>query len=149
MIGADAAVNVSAASIFNVGFLFLNVDAAIDNSSAGTIGGSANVNFNLTGDLTIGGDAAVDNGSGTSQRHGIAANNDRSIGGNTTINVTAANITANTLTAQIDNTGGSIGGNAAINMNVSGSATVTNDATVAISGNDPAGGCDQFQWRQL
>jgi len=43
------------------------------------------------------------------------------------------------LLAQIANTAGSIGGNAAINMNVSGSATVTNDATVAISGNDPAG----------
>ena len=69
------------------------------------------------------------------------------IGGNATINVTAANITANSLLAQIDNTGGSIGGNAAINMNVSGSATVTNDATVAIFGNDPAGSAAiNIQW---
>ena len=66
-------------------------------------------------------------------------NSGGTIGGNATINVTAANIVANSLLAQIDNTAGSIGGNAAINMNVSGSATVTNDATVAISGNDPAG----------
>ena len=34
------------------------LNAAIDNSSGGTIGGSANVNFNPTGDLTTGGDAA-------------------------------------------------------------------------------------------
>ena len=46
-IGLDAAVNVSAASISTVDTL----NAAIDNG-AGTIGGSANLNFNLTGDLT-------------------------------------------------------------------------------------------------
>ena len=51
--------------------------------------------------------------------------------------IAAINLTANTLSvggsldALIDNTVGSIGGNAAINMNVSGTATVTNDATVA------------------
>jgi hypothetical protein len=48
------------------------------------------------------------------------------------------------LTAQIDNTGGSIGasteGGATINMNVSGSATVTSDATVQILGSDGAVG---------
>src|SRR5205814_9353144 len=53
-IGLDAAVNVSAASILTVGTL----NAAINNG-AGTIGGSVNVNFNLTGDPTTGGDAAV------------------------------------------------------------------------------------------
>jgi hypothetical protein len=46
------------------------------------------------------------------------------------------------LLAEIDNTGGSIGANteggAIINMNVSGTATVTNDATVAIYGSDGA-----------
>ena len=61
-----------------------------------------------------------------------------------TINVTALNITANSLLAQIDNTGGSIGGNteggATINMNVSGTATVTNDATIAMYGSDGAVG---------
>jgi hypothetical protein len=61
------------------------------------------------------------------------------IGGNATINVTAGTIVANSLLAQIDNTSASLNGNAAIEMNVSGSATVTNDATVAIFGNDPAG----------
>ena len=67
-----------------------------------------------------------------------------SIGGDATIDVTAANITANSLLAQIDNTGGSIGGNteggATINMNVSGSATVTNDAPLQILGSDGAVG---------
>jgi hypothetical protein len=55
-----------------------------------------------------------------------------------TVNVSPANITANSLTAQIDNTEGSIGGNAAINMNVSGTTTVTNDATFQILGSDGA-----------
>ena len=56
-----------------------------------------------------------------------------------TINVSAANITANSLLAQIDNTGGSIGGNATINMNVSGTTSITTDATVQILGNNPSG----------
>src|SRR4029077_4644983 len=66
------------------------------------------------------------------------------IGGDATIHITAANLTTNSLLAQIDNTGGSIGANteggAMINMNVSNSATVTNDATVAIYGSDGAVG---------
>src|SRR5207245_4615253 len=65
------------------------------------------------------------------------------IAGSATVNVTAANITeADSLVTEIDNTGGSIGaateGGATINMNVSGIATVTNDATVAIYGSDGA-----------
>src|SRR6202043_78087 len=63
-----------------------------------------------------------------------------SIGGNAAINVNAANINANSLVAQIDNSnGGTIVGDATINMNVSGTATVTNDANIQILGNDPAG----------
>ena len=105
------------------------LNAVIDNTN-GSIGGIAIVNFDLSGAIDTQGDANFqifnqNNGSGGG-----------SIGSDATINVTAANITANSLLAQIDNTGGTIGGNAAINMNVSGSATVTNDATVAISGND-------------
>ena len=83
--------------------------------------------------------AAIDNSSGFASGF-IGA----TIGGDATINITAANLTANSLLAQIENTGGSIGANteggAMINMNVSNSATVTNDATVAIYGSDGAVG---------
>src|SRR5207245_7428266 len=60
------------------------------------------------------------------------------IGADAVINVNAANITADSLLTQIDNTGGSIAGNATINMNVSGNATVTSDATFQILGSDGA-----------
>src|SRR5205814_2743378 len=43
------------------------------------------------------------------------------------------------LAVHIDNTAGSIGGDATINMNISGTASVTNDATIAIYGSDPGG----------
>ncbi|PYX05248.1 MAG: hypothetical protein DMG88_22100 [Acidobacteria bacterium] len=128
-IGGDAAINVTATNISTAGGLF----PTIDNSGGGSIGGNANLEFGLKGDLTTQGDAifTIDNSNGGT------------IGGNATIDVTATNITANSLTAQIDNTGGSIGasteGSATINMNVSGTATVTNDATVAIYGNDAGG----------
>jgi hypothetical protein len=45
---------------------------------------------------------------------------------------------AGNLDSQIDNTQGTIGGNAAISMNVSGTATITNDATFQIFGSDGA-----------
>jgi hypothetical protein len=216
-IGSDATINVSAASIFTGGALF----AEIFNSAGTPIVGNADINFDLTGDLTTMGDATflisggrigsdavinvtannlstdtldatIENIGGTMGIVGSAnlafnisgqlatqsdtsftinnSNGVRMIGmnagmnvtaasistlgslsadirnfnngtivGNATINVTAANIIANSLLAQIDNTNGTINGNAAINMNVSGGATVTNDATVKISGNDPAG----------
>jgi len=139
MISSDATINVSAANIsaldgtLTAGYVF----DYIDNSSGGSIGGNASVNFNLTGDLTTQGAGfptffAIFNGGGT-------------IAGSATVNVTAANITeADSLVTEIDNTGGSIGaateGGATINMNVSGTATVTNDATVAIYGSDGAVG---------
>jgi hypothetical protein len=125
----DASINVTAGDISAP-----SMTANIDNSNAGTINGSADVSFNLTGDLTTQGDATFT----------INNSNGGTIGGNATIDVTATNITANSLTAQIDNTGGSIGasteGGATINMNVSGSATVTSDATVQILGSDGAVG---------
>jgi hypothetical protein len=128
-IGGDATINAGAANISTGGGLF----AVIDNSGGGSIGGNADLEFSLTGDLTTQGDASftIDNSNGGT------------IGGNATIDVTAANITANSLDVQIDNTGGSIGAStesgATINMNVSGTATVTTDATVAIYGNDAGG----------
>ena len=167
-IGGHAAINLTANTLTVGG----NLDSRIDNFSGGSINGSANINFNLTGGLTtqgaasfninnntngiIGSDAminvtandistggslsaAIDNSSGLGSGF-IGA----TIGGDATVNITAANLTANSLLAQIDNTGGSIGanteGSAMININVSNSATVTNDATVAIYGSDGAVG---------
>ena len=52
-IGSDATINVSAASISAGGALFAN----IINLAGGSIVGSANINFNLAGDLTTVGDA--------------------------------------------------------------------------------------------
>ena len=95
MIGVDAGMNVSAASISAGGALFANIF-----NIGGSIGGSAAVSFTLTGDLTTSGDAnfLIDNSSGGT------------IGGNTAINVDAVNITANSLLAQINNTSGTIAG---------------------------------------
>jgi hypothetical protein len=106
--------------------------SVIDNSNAGMIGGDATINFNISGDITTPASVSfnLSNAGGT-------------IGGGATVDVGAANINANSLVAQIDNTGGSIGASteagAAINMNVSGTASVTTDATVAIYGSDGAG----------
>ena len=167
-IGGHASIDVTANTLSVGG----NLDSRIDNFSGGSINGSANINFNLTGDLTTQGDASfnINNNTngivGSDAMMNVAANNisiggslsaaiDNSsglgsgfigatIGGDATVNITAANLTANSLLAQIDNTGGSIGANteggAMINMNVANSATVTNDATVAIYGSDGAVG---------
>ena len=48
MIGSDAVINVSATNVSTVGTL----NAAILTQQGGHIVGSANVDFNLTGDLT-------------------------------------------------------------------------------------------------
>jgi hypothetical protein len=124
-IGGDAQLNISAVN-FMAGTLF----ADIYNYDGASIGGNANINLSLTGDLTTQGDALfriLNFGGGN-------------IVGDAAINVNAANITANSLVADIDNSGGgTIGGSATIYMNVSGNATVTNDATVAIYGSDGAG----------
>jgi len=98
------------------------------------IGGSATVAINAANIASNSFNAEIFNAGGGA------------IGLDAAINVSAASITANSLIAQIDNgggsngssLGGSIGGNATINMNVSGTATVTNDATVAIYGSDGA-----------
>jgi hypothetical protein len=128
-IGGDATINVSAQNITaNPLSVFML------NDGGGNIGGNANLNFTLTGDLTTQGDA----------NFLFNNNNGGTIGGNAAVSISAANITANSLVAQIDNTGGSIGAStdagAAINMNVSGTASVTTDATVAIYGSDGAVG---------
>ena len=194
-IGTDAALAITATSL-SVGGEF---DAWINNQNngngsgaGGSIGGSATINLNLSGDLiTTGSDsnstgvagdanfvilnANIVGGSGGSIASDAAiaitaANISTSgtldaeiqnfsggqIGGNATIDITtvqlpssptravspdslisSGNINSNYMYVSIDNTGGTIGGNATINMNVGGTATVTNDATVQILGDNP------------
>jgi len=156
VIGSDAAVSVSASNISSN-----YLETAISNEG-GNIGGSAVIDFGASGNITTVGDAlfSIANSSGTigsdatmnvsamaiSIGGSLVANISNDTGGNivgsANLNVTAADITANSFVAQIDNTGGSIGasteGGATINMNLSGTATVTNDATVAIYGSDGA-----------
>ena len=159
IIGGGASVTVGVTGDINVGaetfFNLLNTNGAITNDAtstvtavnfstgstfefqilndSGSIGGNATLSANLFGSLTSVGDAFVQ-----------IINSGGAIGGIAEIDVNAASITANSLVTQIDNTGGSIGasteGGATINMNVSGSATVTNDATFQILGSDGAVG---------
>jgi hypothetical protein len=110
-----------------------------DNYS-GNIGGDAAINVSAANISTVGNLYATIDNTGGGQ-----------IGGSATIDITtvralvigdvlpSGNINADYMQVQIDNTNGTIGGNAAINMNVGGIATVTNDATVQILGNDPTG----------
>ena len=159
IIGGGASVTVGVTGDINVGaetfFNLLNTNGAITNDAtstvtavnfstgstfefqilndSGSIGGNATLSANLFGSLTSVGDAFVQ-----------IINSGGAIGGIAEIDVNAASITANSLVTQIDNTGGSIGasteGGATINMNVSGSATVTNNATFQILGSDGAVG---------
>ena len=98
-IGSDAGINVTAANISTGGAL----NAAIVNSSGGSGGnivGSANINYNLTGDLITQGNAFL-----------TILNDPGTIGSHAMINVTANNVSTGTLNAAIDNSsGGMIGG---------------------------------------
>ena len=143
-IGGNAIINFNVTNGLQIGgdgdFLILN-ESLVAGSPGGSIGGDAMINVSAASISTGGAfDAEIDNFSGGSNAGIIGGG---TIGGGAMIDVTAANITANSLTAQIDNTGGSIGASteagATINMNVSGTASVTNDATVAIYGSDGAG----------
>jgi hypothetical protein len=106
-----------------------SIDANINNGSGGMIGSDTSINVSALKISTAGSfDAEIDNSNGGA------------IGGNAQVQIGATgNVTANSLTTLINNNGGSIGGDATINMNVGGTATVTNDATAQILGNDPAG----------
>jgi hypothetical protein len=97
-------------------------------NNGGEIDTGGNVSLEVSGNLTAQGDATfeIQNQGGT-------------MGQNAPIQVAAANISANSLSALIDNSeGGVINGDAKINMNVAGNANVTNDATLAIYGSDGA-----------
>ena len=97
-------------------------------NNAGEIDTGGNVSLEVSGNLAAQGDAIfeIQNQGGT-------------MGQNAPIQVAAANISANSLLAQIDNRNdGVIDGAAVISMNIAGNATVTNNATLAIYGSDGA-----------
>jgi FecR protein len=129
-IDSDATVHISAANVSVGG----NLDVSIDNEKNGggggtapSIGGNAAISLNIASDLTTQGDASFE----------ILNHNGGTIGGNATMNLSAANITANSLLAQIDNSNdGTIGGNALINVRVSGGINSMGDATFEILNND-------------
>ncbi len=131
-VGGDAIVNVSASQNISApgSVLFWIANGNYLDLGGGTIGGDATVNVSAsnisTGDLFT----QILNYGGAS------------IGGDAAINVTADTLSVGgSLDSSIDNSSsGTIGGNATINMNVSGSATVTNDATFQILGSDGAVG---------
>ena len=140
-IGRDGLINIISHNINAQGDVLFGIfNNALNGSPAGTIDANAMIDVTVN-NISTGGSlsATIDNSSGPGNGF-IGA----TIGGDATVNITAASLTANSLLAQIDNTGGSIGANneggAMINMNVSNSATVTNDATVAIYGSDGAVG---------
>jgi hypothetical protein len=140
-IGRDGLINIISHNINAQGDVLFGIfNNALNGSPAGTIDANAMIDVTVN-NISTGGSlsATIDNSSGPGNGF-IGA----TIGGDATVNITAASLTANSLLAQIDNTGGSIGanneGSAMINMNVSNSATVTNDATVAIYGSDGAVG---------
>lgn len=131
-IGGDALVALTAGNVSTAGYL----DMEIVNLNHGTIGGNATVNLSVPGSISAS-DLYV----------AILNQNGGSVDGNATVDITtggsatsnSGNLLAGSLFVQINNYNGSIGGNATINMNVGGTATVNGDATVSISGNDPAG----------
>jgi len=97
-------------------------------NSGGEIDAGGNISLEVSGNITARGDATfeIENAGGT-------------MGQNAPIQVAARNISANSLSALIDNSeGGVINGDARINMTVPGNVNVTNDATLAISGSDGA-----------
>jgi hypothetical protein len=97
-------------------------------NNGGEIGAGGIVSLGVSGDLNAHGDAVFDiqNTGGTMDQ-------------NTAIAVTAGNLNATALSAEIDNRqGGVITGAGIIEMNVAGNATIDNDATIAFYGSDGA-----------
>ncbi|MFL6513618.1 MAG: FecR domain-containing protein [Chthoniobacterales bacterium] len=112
-IGSDAAISLTAANVSANSFSYV-----LDNSKGGIIDGNASIVVNLSGDLTAAAGGLVqfrllNSGNGA----GLPSGN---IGGIAAVTVTAANITADTLVADMDGDRGAIGTNAAITFNISG-----------------------------
>src|SRR4029450_5053506 len=92
-------------------------------NSAGTpIVGNADINFDLTGDLTTMGDATFLISGGR-------------IGSDAVINVTANNLSTDTLDATIENIGGTMGivGSANLAFNISGQLATQSDTSFTIN----------------
>ena len=105
-----------------------NLTLQLWNNNGGEIGTGGIVSLTVAGNVTAHGDALFDiqnNGGTMDQITGIA--------------VAAGNISANSLSARIDNRGGVIGGAGVIEMDVAGNANIANNATVAFYGSDGAG----------
>jgi len=120
-IGGDARVNVSASNL-STGALFDD----IYNYGGASIGRDAIISLNVSNSFTATGNAefAIFSSGGTITR-------------DASINVTAGNISAPSLTAEIDNSSpGQIGSTAAINFNISGAGTIANSATFEIFGSN-------------
>jgi hypothetical protein len=98
-------------------------------NNGGEIGNGGIVSLAASGSITAHGDAIFD----------IQNTNGGIMDQNTGIAVAAGNISANSLSAQIDNRGGGvIRGAGLIEMDVAGNANIANDATVAFYGSDGA-----------
>ena len=105
------------------------ISALVNNRLGGFIGSGGNMAFNIGGDLT------------TTHAASFLIDNDQNstLGDNVLLGVGAANISVgDSLTARIDNSGGSsINGEAKIDLHA-GEATVGTDATIEILGSDGA-----------
>lgn len=119
----NATIDVGAGNISTNGTL----SAGIYNFGGGSIGGSANLNFNLTGDVT------------TQSNANFLINSLASgtIGGDALLTVSAVNISTlngGSLSANIfDNGGGHIGGNANLSFGLSGNLTTQGDASFGLN----------------
>jgi hypothetical protein len=98
-------------------------------NNGGRIGTGGFVTLDVSGDITAHGDAIFE-----------IQNNGGTMDTNTAISVAAGNLSANSLSATIDNREGVIGGGALLQMNVTGNANVAHDATLAIYGSNGAAG---------
>jgi hypothetical protein len=97
-------------------------------NNGGEIGTGGIISLAVSGNITAQGNALfeIQNTGGTMDQ-------------NTAVAVTAANLSASSLSAQIDNRdGGVISGAGVIEMDVAGTANVANDATIAFYGSDGA-----------
>src|SRR4030095_11983296 len=121
---------VNGANIFAAigGKLTTKLTLDLVNNYGGEIGAGGIVSLAVTGNVTTHGNAIFD-----------IQNNGGIMDQNTAIAVAAGNISANSLSAQIDNRGGGvIGGAGLIEMDVAGNANIANDATIAFYGSDGA-----------
>jgi hypothetical protein len=152
--GTGAKIDLRVGGTLTAADLFLGVELAVQSQVVNganifaVIGGNLDTN-NLTlellnngGEIGTGGIVSLDT-SGNIAIQGDATFEIQNKGGimdhDTAIAVTAANISANSLSAQIDNReGGVILGATLIEMDLAGNADVANDATVAIYGSNGA-----------